>query len=130
MAGEEDVVQMSDVELSYLETLLVSRKFNLVLLYKDQRKEIIEGLDIILLEDTKKLLSANNIQQTVGRPLNWAQIMKEVRENPQQFSEAGGWGGLNLGMNSDLMGKNPVHSLPSSSNDKKVRLIVTNLRKN
>ena len=102
---------MTDVELSYLETLLISRKFNIVLLYKDQIKESLEGLDKNLLEDMKKLLSANNRQYVEGPPLNWSQIMKEVKENPQQFTEAGGWVGLDLGMSSNLVVK-------------KVRLIV------
>ena len=117
---------LSDVELCYLETLSISRKINLVLLYKDHRQKSVDGLDKIQLEDIKKQLSAKNIQFAEGRPLNWSQIMEEVREDPQQFTEAGGWDGLDLGMTTDLVVKmEPVLSLSCSSCEEKVRLIVT-----
>ena len=114
---------MADVQLCYLETLSISRKVNLVLLYKDHRQRSIEGLDKIQLEDIKKQLSANNIHYVEGRPLNWSQIMEEVRENPRQFTEDGGWDGLDLGRTKDLVVRmEPVNSLSSSSCDKMVRL--------
>lgn len=106
---------MSDVELSYLETLSVSRKFKLVLLYKDHKQKIIEGFDSAQLPNMKELLKANKIQYAEGRPLDWGQIMKEVREDPQQFTEAGGWDGLDLGI---------IKPLSCSSCERKVILLV------
>ena len=68
----------SDVQLGYLETLSISRKFNLVLLYKDRRQKSFPGLDQIQLEDIKEQLSDHNIQYVEGRPLNWSLIMREI----------------------------------------------------
>ena len=116
---------MADVQLCYLETLSISKKVNLVLLYKDHGQKSIDGLDKIQLEDIKKQLSANNIQYVEGRPLSWSQIMEEIREDPQQFTEAGGWDGLDLGRTKDFVVRmEPVDSLSSSSCDKMVRLIA------
>ena len=115
----------SDVQLGYLETLSISRKFNLVLLYKDRRQKSFPGLDQIQLEDIKEQLSDHNIQYVEGRPLNWSLIMKEIRADPQQFTEAGGWKGLDLGRIQDLMvRKEPRkerNSLSPSSPGKMVR---------
>ena len=117
---------LSDVELCYLETLRVSKKFNLVLLYKDHKQKSVDGLDTIQLEDIKKQLSAKNIHYVEGRPLNWSQIMEEVREDPQQFSEAGGWDSLGLCMTTDLVVKmEPRLLLSCSSCEKKVSPIIT-----
>ena len=94
MATLNDILMsilISDVELCYIETLSISKKFNLVLLYKDLRQKSVDGLDNSQLEDIKKQLSANKIQLAEGLPLNWWQIMRAVRENPGQFREAGGW---------------------------------------
>ena len=68
-------------------------------------------------------MSANNIQYVEGRPLNWSQIMEEIRVDPQKFTEAGGWDGLDLGMTTDLVIKmEPGLSLSCSSCEEKVRL--------
>ena len=97
MATLRDVVAnntLSQVKASYLEIISFGSKFNLVLLYEDDRVENIEGIDKTKLEKIKEQLSCYNIQHTEGLPLNWTNIMETVRESPEEFHGAGGWESL------------------------------------
>ena len=130
MATLKDILAkhiLSDVQLCYFETFAFSRKFNLVLMYKEPRKhEIIEGITDLNPEDIKEQLRVSNtsIKFAEGLPLNWSLIMEEVRENPKQFREAGGWDCLaSAAMDTELVIKmEPVHYLTCFYCDKKVRI--------
>ena len=123
---------ISDVELCYFETFSASAtKFNMVLLYKEptRQPEIIDtdGMTGIKSEEIKEQMRAcnSNIKFAEGLPLNWSQIMEEVRGDPQQFSEAGGWDCLATAAtrNTELIIKmEPVQSLSCCCCEEKVRI--------
>ena len=122
MATVKDILLkhfISDVEQCYIETISdVSRRFNMVLLFKENiRHEFIKGINSNNLEDLKEQLSTcnSNIKFAEGLPLNWSQIMKEVRENPREFSEAGGWDCLTATRNTELVIKMEMESAISLS---------------
>ena len=123
MAELEDILMnhvISDIEICYLETLSFSKRFNLVILNNDLTHRHIENIDNIGLGDLKEQLIAKNIKYAEGLPLNWGQIMKSVRENPQQFCDDDRWEFLH-NMEVDLLIKmEPVDSLACSSCEEKV----------
>ena len=106
---------ISNIEICYLETLSFSNKFNLVILNNDHTHRHIENIENIGLEDMKEQLIALNLKYAEGLPLNWGQIMKSVRENPQQFCHDDRWE-FPHNMETDLLIKmEPVYSLSCSS---------------
>ena len=133
MATVKDILVqhiISDVELCYFETFSPSpTKFNLVLLYKDHGKlQFIEGISEVKPEDMKEELRASNrnIKFAEGLPLNWSQLMKEVRENPQEFSDAGGWECLTAGNTELVIKLEPGVLLSCCSCEEKVRFYLSN----
>ena len=133
MATVKDILVqhiISDVELCYFETFSPSpTKFNLVLLYKDHGKlQFIEGISEVKPEDMKEELRASNrnIKFAEGLPLNWSQLMKEVRENPQEFSDAGGWECLTAGNTELVIKMEPGVLLSCCSCEEKVRFYLSN----
>ena len=113
---------ISDIEICYLETLSFSEKFNLVILNHDQSHTNIENIQNIGLVEIKEQLIAQNINYAEGLPLNWGQIMRAVRENPQQFREADSdrWDFLHTMEVDWLIKMEPVYSLSCTSCEEKV----------
>ena len=115
---------ISKINICYLETLSFCRKFNLVILNNDLTYINIENIENIGLEDMKEQLIAENLKYAEGLPLNWGQIMRAVRENPQQFREADSdrWDFLHTMEVDWLIKMEPVYSLSCTSCEEKVTL--------
>lgn len=92
------VLTMRDVEHAHFERVSYQLKnFDLAIIFKDYNKQVlrINAIPVKYLETIKNWLDQMDILFSNGpNNLNWKNLMKRIREDPENFIEEGCWGFL------------------------------------
>ncbi|CAA0394537.1 unnamed protein product [Arabidopsis thaliana] len=93
------VVSLSEIEIVNLERVGFGQKsFDMAIIFKNLKKDVlrVDSVPTSSLEGIKEWLDTTDIKYYESKlNLNWRQILKTITDDPQSFTDAGGWEFLN-----------------------------------
>ncbi|OAO96872.1 GTC2 [Arabidopsis thaliana] len=93
------VVSLSEIEIVNLERVGFGQKsFDMAIIFKNLKKDVlrVDSVPTSSLEGIKEWLDTTDIKYYESKlNLNWRRILKTITDDPQSFTDAGGWEFLN-----------------------------------